>query len=208
MRRSRAFTLIEMLVAMAMIAVLAGSLYASMRIAFGARRTAEAAVEPLAAVESVFEALGRDLSCAPPPRGILAGPCAGTDGSDDMSGLPSDTIDFFTRPACSPGTAPGIVRVSYGLTDAEGRRAVARRLTVNLLAPEEQQPEEEILCDNVLALNFRYFDGADWYDTWDSTAAGDSLPVAVEATVVLEVPGREEGEEFRRIFTLEQAGGG
>ena len=49
--KSAAFTLLEMLVATAMVAVLAGSLYASLSIAFKARRSALAVVEPVRKVE-------------------------------------------------------------------------------------------------------------------------------------------------------------
>jgi len=199
--RRKGFTLIEMLVAMAMIAVLAGSLYASMRIAFAARITSEAALAPVTAAEAVFDALGRDLACALPPTGILAGPFIGTDADDSATGLPSDTAEFSTRPMSTQGTAPGIIRVSYGLAADGEAKAVRRQVTVNLLAPEEPQPQEEILCRGVSAMNLRYFDGADWFDMWDSTAAGGILPTAVE--VVLRIAGREgEWEEFRQVFVL------
>jgi len=205
--RRPAFTLLEMLVATAMIAVLAGSLYASMRVAFAARRTGEAALAPITEAQAVFESIGRDLACAPPPRGILAGPFVGTDDDDPATGAPADTVDFFTRPISTPGAAPGIVRVAYGLTADGETKAVTRRITVNLLAPEQQEPSEEVLCSNVTALNLRYFDGSDWYDRWDSTAAGDSLPLAVEVVLRVASEGNRQ-EEFREVFVLPCQGPG
>ena len=45
-RHARAFTLLELLVATAMTAILAGSLYATLHVAFKARRSAMEVVEP------------------------------------------------------------------------------------------------------------------------------------------------------------------
>ena len=206
MARRKAFTLLEMLVAMAMIAVLAGSLYASMRIGFSARERSEAAIEPVRAVGVAFESLGRDFACAPPPRGILAGAFTGTDAEDDATGLPSDSVTFSTRAASGIGAAPGIIGVEYALGEAPDATGLAlvRRVTVNLLAPEAEEPAEEVLCRGVVSLDLRYFDGTDWLDAWDSTTAGDILPLAVEA--VLGFPpaeeGAQEGPRNRRVFVL------
>jgi len=199
--RQKGFTLLEMLVAMAMIAVLAGSLYATMRIACAARTTSEGALAPATAAEAFFDALGRDLACALPPVGILAGLFTGVDGDDDATGAASDTVEFSTRPISTPGTAAGIIRVAYSLASDGDARQVRRQITSNLLAPEQEQPQEELLCRQVTALNFRYFDGSQWFDVWDSTAAGDILPLAVEVVIGLTVGGQEE-EQFRRVFVL------
>ena len=56
-------------------------------------------------------------------------------------------------------------------------------MTTNLLAPREVEPEEQVLCRNVISLNLRYFDGDGWVDAWDSTADANSLPLAVEIDI-------------------------
>ncbi len=55
-------------------------------------------------------------------------------------------------------------------------------------ADEEQNSDEvlaqqtELLASEVVSLQFRYFDGMEWYDEWDSQATG-TLPAAVEVTL-------------------------
>jgi hypothetical protein len=79
-------------------------------------------------------------------------------------------------------------------------------------ADEEQNSDEvlaqqtELLAPEVVSLQFRYFDGLDWYDEWDSQAAG-SLPAAVEVTLgfVYEAPavmGRRPGVSTERTRTI------
>jgi prepilin-type N-terminal cleavage/methylation domain-containing protein len=46
------------------------------------------------------------------------------------------------------------------------------------------QQNVEPLAPEVTELGFRYFDGADWLESWDSSESG-KLPVAVEITLVL-----------------------
>jgi hypothetical protein len=60
-----------------------------------------------------------------------------------------------------------------------------RRVTTNLLAPQEPEPTEEVLCRRVSSFNLAYFDGSSWLDGWDSDAKDNTLPVAVEVTLVL-----------------------
>jgi hypothetical protein len=60
---------------------------------------------------------------------------------------------------------------------------LVRQLTTNLLAPKEVDPEEQVLCRDVTALNLRYYDGDSWLEDWDSTADANSLPLAVEIDI-------------------------
>ena len=80
MRHGRAgFTLLEILLAMAMMSVLAGSLYTSLHIAFQARESSQAALSPVRAGQVATDLIRRDLESALPPRGILAGIFYGAD---------------------------------------------------------------------------------------------------------------------------------
>ena len=63
-----------------------------------------------------------------------------------------------------------------------------RSITTNLLAPEAPAPVLDNICDNVLALNFQYFDGTNWWPNWDSTQQDNTLPTAVQVTLQLQPP--------------------
>ena len=207
-RSSSGFTLLEMLVAMAMTAVLAGSLYASLRIGFRAREHSENVLAPVRAAGTAFDIIGRDIQCTPAPRGILAGPFIGLDAKNTTSEGDADSLTFFTRPMSTADAAPGIVGVGYVLvaTDDGSGQALVRNVTVNLLAPETPEPSEDILCRYVTSLNLRYLDGTTWLDAWDSTTHDNTLPLAVEVTIEIGGPSDKNAESairrFRQVIAL------
>jgi prepilin-type N-terminal cleavage/methylation domain-containing protein len=55
----------------------------------------------------------------------------------------------------------------------------------------------EIIAPEVIALQFRYFDGSAWYDSWDSQSTA-RLPLAVEITMGFEIPPNPREEKLRR----------
>jgi hypothetical protein len=60
---------------------------------------------------------------------------------------------------------------------------LVRKVTSNLLSPKAIDPDEQVLCRNVVSLNLRYFDGTRWVDEWDSIEDSNSLPRAVEIDI-------------------------
>ena len=120
-RRRCGFTLLELLVAMSMAAMVAGALYSALRIGFRAEANAEAAAEPVRTAELALGLLRPDFESALPPAatasatgtgvtsgsGAAAGASAetlantlrgrflGTDGTG-AGGQPADTLQFFT----------------------------------------------------------------------------------------------------------------
>ncbi len=192
-RQPLGFTLLELLVATAMTAVLAGSLYATLHVAFGARRSALATVEQVRRAELAVELVRADLESAVVPNGILAGPFLGEDATG-ASGRPSDGLVFYcTADGATQTEGTGDIRmVEFSCQPAEDGTGMVlcRRLTTNLLATKVQEPVEEVLCRGVRAFDLKYFDGMDWQDAWDSTSRDSTLPLAVEVT--LELSGQEE----------------
>jgi prepilin-type N-terminal cleavage/methylation domain-containing protein len=212
----RAFTLLELLVALAMAGIIAGSLYSALRVGFRARTSAEANVEPVRTAELATALLRADFESALPARGTLAGPFVGQDLTGE-GGLAADTVAFFTlgnpveayaasqllaqgAPAAGGmiGTAPQSAplpaearKVEIGLVSYPGpeglpEQVLVRRVTTNLLSQVAVEGAEEILCRGVRSLNIRYYDGLTWQDTWDSTLLENVIPNAVEVVVELE----------------------
>ena len=214
--RYSAFTLLELLVALAMAAIIAGSLYSGLRIGFRARTSAEAEVEPIRTAELATALLRADFESARATTGTLSGAFVGTDNTGN-SGLAADSVDFYTlgnptdpvatAAAASAGTNAGPAsmvgptngpvatsearRVQIGLApyagpNGAGEQVLVRRVITNLLSQVEPEPYEEILCRGVRALNIRYFDGTTWQDSWDSTQLENNIPSAVELTLELD----------------------
>lgn len=200
-RESGGFSLLELLVAVSLMGLVAGALYASLHVAFKVRGSAEAATAPARTAAAALGLLAADVECALPPRGILAGAFLGQRGVQ-ASGRPSDALSFHA-PAGAADTAPGpgdIRRVDWLLERPAdgGPSLLLRRTTSNLLAREEPPALEEVVCRGVESLELRYHDGYGWRDSWDSTAEGDELPVAVEAT--LELARTEPYRMTRRVL--------
>jgi len=202
------FTLLEMLVALAIMGILATGLYTSLHIGFNARKRAEAAIAPTRSGTLALELLYRDVASALPPTGILAGGFVSEDAEAEGSSEDADTLVFFSAVEDAGQAGTGIRKIEFALTsdqDAQGNLLV-RRVTANLLAPTVPEPVEEVLCRNVKSLNMRHFDGLAWQDAWDSTTRDNTLPLAVEVTINIQDSDvrqdADEGHAFTRVFLL------
>ncbi len=202
-RQVRGFSLLEMLVAMALTSMLAGTLYAALQVAFKGREATERALSRAPRAHAALSIMRADLGAAAGPRGLLAGEFMGYDGVGD-NGEASDAVllhAFATVQSPAPVPSP-FERVQYGLaTDEEtGERVLVRSAVRNLLAPEEPEPTEEVVCRRVEAFDVRYFDGTSWFESWDSAAMGEALPLAVEVELTLQ-PGLERDKAQQVGYT-------
>ena len=97
------------------------------------------------------------------------------------------------NPLAPTVSACDIRQVTYSLVpqpnDTTGTLFILQRsISTDLLAPEAPPPVLDNMCDNVLALNFQYFDGTNWWPNWDSTQQDNTLPTAVQVTLQLQPP--------------------
>ena len=212
---ARGFTLLELLVAMLLMSIVALMLAGSLRIAFKARESAEAAVAPARGADVATDILRVDLESALLPRGLFAGPFLGSDGTG-AAGLDSDSLSFHAAvPAgdeaidLARGLPQGdIRRVELGLATLPDTNEVAlvRRVKHNLVTQvETDQVHDEVLCRHVVGFALRYFDGLTWRDTWDSTQEENRLPQAVELTLDIQRPdpsGRAEPQTVRQTRVI------
>jgi prepilin-type N-terminal cleavage/methylation domain-containing protein len=196
MRRTpQGFTLLELLLSVVMTAIIAASLAASLYIAFRARISAQQAVEATRAVDGVGDVVSRDLANALPPSqttGALAGTFIGA----------IDSLDFYCTGQESKANVQGDCKhVQYAVvpnaTNAS-RNDLVRYVTTNLLSPTLLDPTQETICRGVQSFSLGYFDGANWNDTWDSSQQTNSLPVAVQLTLVL-LPSRPDAEAIQTV---------
>jgi len=191
-----AFTLLELLVALAIVGLLGGVLYASLHVAFLARDRAQQAVEPIQRADIVVGFLRRDLESALPPTGTLAGVFVGTNGQDQRGQNSDDLIFCAAVSAPQAARATDVRQIEYVVLTDHGDQVLLRRVTSDLLAPTTINPDDEVLCRGVRAFHVRYYDGNDWYDAWDSTQPpsdiaplqSNALPQAVEVTIGIDPP--------------------
>jgi len=192
-RIARGFTLLEILLASTMVALLAGSLYASLHIAFKARNSALSAVDTVRKCNLTIDLIRSDLQSA-----VLPGTSAttaisvsfvGLGGSGATSSGNADLIFYASTADILPSPGIGdIKRVEYACVPSDdGQFMLVRFITTNLLAPISPDPIEEVICRNVRAFTVMYYDGTAWQESWDSTTTSpkNALPKAVE--VIIEI---------------------
>ncbi len=211
-----AFTLLELVVAMAMVAIMAASLYASMQIAFRVQKSSETNIEPIRTADLAFEFVRADLQNALPPgnfatsANLLTGSFVATDGTDDRGGDGDDLVFYNTANAPDRPDANGDVKkveLLVYIEDGSGDHLLVRRTTRNLLSSITSDPDEEVICRNIDGFNLRFYDGGNWLETWDSTQEADALPQAVEVTLTLKrkdasAAGGERVYSFVRVFSI------
>ncbi len=206
------FTLLELLLAMALTVVVVAALAASLYTAFKARTGAVEAVESSREVSTAGDMMVRELENCLPPTGapLNAGTIQGLSGANttgtligSFEGL-SDSVDcFVSGPEPKAATQGDVREVVYFLEpdpSGQGGTVLARRVTSNLLADQLLPDPDQVICRHVVSLQLSYFDGTDWNDTWDSTAQTGTLlnclPVAVQIT--LELAPYKKGEPNRQ----------
>jgi prepilin-type N-terminal cleavage/methylation domain-containing protein len=194
-RRQSGFTLLELILALGMVAMLTLTLYMGLTVTVRAKERAFAAVAPVRTALLAADLVRQDLESVLPCKQLLAGPFIGTsqNGADilDFYCLGSD-VGWHAAPVAEQGLTPaqgGDVPWSEGprhvvlyLDTSSQPPSLVRSVTRNLLAPTVPPPDDEVLCRNVRSFTVRYYDGTDWQDSWDSTTLGDILPQAVELT--------------------------
>jgi prepilin-type N-terminal cleavage/methylation domain-containing protein len=208
----KAFTLLELLVAMTLMVVIAACLYTALYTGFKAKRSALSAVEPTSLAINAIELIKQDIYGVLPPTGTLAGAFIGTN-SRDTKGMDTDSLEFYTTHiyAGNNQLVGGLGKIELLLEedndkdidiDTEGYRLV-RKVTTNLLSPKTVEPEEHVLCRDVKSLNLQYYDEEDgWLDEWDSTADANSLPLAMKIDIqVLHKGTNNDAESQTRQLT-------
>jgi prepilin-type N-terminal cleavage/methylation domain-containing protein len=203
----KAFTLLELLVAMTLMVVTAACLYTALYTGFKAKRSAESAVEPTSQAINAIELIKQDTYGVLPPTGTLTGAFVGTN-SQDTKGMDTDSLSFYTTHiyAGNNQLVGGLGKIELLLEedndkdidiDTEGYRLV-RKVTTNLLSPKTIEPEEHVLCRNVKSLNLRYYDEENgWLNEWDSTNDANSLPLAIEIDIQVLRKGTSNDAEYQ-----------
>ena len=178
--RHRGFSLIELLVALAVFAALAAVAYGGLSEIARARAALDARQDRLAALVRAVSTFERDLGQAVsrPVRGNARGePVAALQGGADRIEL---TRLGFANPRAEPRS--NLERIAYAV---DAGRLVRGRYAVLDRAPNSA-PAIADLLDDVSALRLRYL-GSDgiWRDAWPPAGLPAGAPVGVEPITLL-----------------------
>jgi type II secretion system protein J len=197
--RQGAFTLIEVLLALGIFAIVLVAINTAFFAAIRLRQRTSEVLDQSLPINQFIGVLRRDLQNALPPGGVLAGDFNSDGPSGLKAGLRKNMVagggqtgglDFFTSTGALSDDSPmgDIQEVNYQLKEPEIRgqsygRDLVRSVTRNLLATTTQATEEHRLASNVESLDFSYFDGLQWRDSWNTSTGDSGLPSAVRVRI-------------------------
>jgi prepilin-type N-terminal cleavage/methylation domain-containing protein len=194
-RADQGFTLIEMMLAIGVLALILAMLASSFSTVAHSKVHAEGRLYVDREGRSLLWQMTKEL------RNTVQTPYALSDvgllGNGHMGGgSPIDTITMSTfsgghRRAITAMTTETVV--TYNLTpnpEQQGCYLLTRSQQSGLLV-NTVKTQSTVLADNVTSLHIRYFDGQNWGESWDSSSLprGRQLPVAVAIQIKMLAPG-------------------
>jgi prepilin-type N-terminal cleavage/methylation domain-containing protein len=244
--RRPGYTLLEVLLASAIAALLMAALYVGMdvqlrtvqagrekvnetavvRNLFTTRITADmvGVMSPIAATVAVTSTTGDTTTdpVVPFNGGIQGDNTILTIWSSKLPQLPTGTDP--TTAATLQMTSSDEHRITYWLADGGLARQDLDRVSASTDDPDAQLPpgvsdeSKYILAKEVTEVNFRYFDGENWQDTWDGTVIGaDGVtpigpPRAIEVTLSIRKTGADPDsdaavKQYRQVIPINTGNG-
>lgn len=195
-KKQHGFTLIELMIALAIFAVLSAMTYGGLRAVLNARNHSDQQTERLAALQTALVVMGRDIEQATPRsiRDIGSGGQPAMMGGGNNTASASGAMLEFTRSGWRnpAGRArSNLQRVAYTVQNKQ----LLRMTWMALDQAPNQLPQTTVLLDKVNGLEIRFLDQQmRWQLLWPlattDTAAQVILPRAVEINIDVEGWGR------------------
>jgi general secretion pathway protein J len=194
------FTLIEILIAVLILAIVLSTVYASYTGTFRVIRQTQADAEVYSMARNFLDRITRDLESAAPWKGAFTFRAeAMTLGDRDFTRLvfrASAHVAFREREV--PG---GIAVIEYGVEEGTEKAGVTLRRSDSLYRdPEKEEPPGGgfLLCDRVEALSCLFYDeNGKEYETWDSAGQVEAQKKKAPAAVLVKLSLVNEADRER-----------
>jgi len=188
----KGFTLVEILIALAIMAMIVASTFTIFRSASKSWQKGETRSQRYQNARSAVSRISAEISQA-----VI--------NSNELSKFTGDKnkISFISFVSTDSGIFE-LSEVEYWLDGA--KRLLMRNDDIEPDYDSGTYDHSDILSDNVSELEFSYFDGSIWLDVWNSDeATGIGLPKAVKIKIRVEDKKAREGETFEVIARLRTA---
>ncbi|MDP8215234.1 MAG: prepilin-type N-terminal cleavage/methylation domain-containing protein [Candidatus Euphemobacter frigidus] len=213
--RNGGFTIIEILIAITLGAVVLASVYGAYYTVMKTTRNYSRVSDIYQTARIVLDTMAKEISGAYQP--LFAEQGTKFLGKDEWyGGFENDTLNMVTT-TCLRGEEDEIgydsFEVSYYL--GHGRQdglLFMKTAPYFILEAEElfQEGEEIILAENVRALDFKYFDAeGEWVEAWEveeenvaEESEAPALPYGVRITISMGLEGEKETTRFSTVASL------
>lgn len=168
------FTLVEVLVAITLLATVAAMVFGSLLTTTGLMEAGRDRAAQEQTIRRVLRVMADEISLSTQNNSF---PWTGINGT--LEGQPADTLAFLTMSDGTGGVTSETVRVVY---TRDGDRLM-RFAKTNLYGLTDESLDQLELADRVKGFNLRYFDGQSrvWIDEWPA-AAKSPKALLVEVT--------------------------
>lgn len=185
------FTLVEILIALAILAMIVVSTFTIFKSSSNSWQKGEARSERYQNARTAIGRMSTEISQA-----VIS-----ENGSDRFIGNKED-MSFISFVSTAGGVFE-LTEVKYWLDPEQ----------MLLMRNEDTEPDydfatqdySDVLADNISGLEFFYYDGKDWSDKWDSDADAAGLPKAVKIRMKTEDKQGRESETFEIVTRLKTA---
>jgi general secretion pathway protein J len=213
----RGFTLVEILIAVVIFAIVMTTVLGSFRLAFVGIDDIKNGMNRFDAARSCLQRMQIDLQALqltmkpryrPPERDSDPDPFRIVGDTTDSAGKTFGRLRFASLAHVPLGRLKwdGVAEIVYYVEADRNDKPVLRRADrLDPVAEERDEASDPILCDQVLGLTFTYFDaeGTD-YERWDSESDnfGYATPAAIEIKLTLGT--EEDSDTFTTTVRLTQ----
>lgn len=191
-----AFTLIEMILAIGIAAIVLICVNTALFTALHLRDASADMVDAESPVDSTVAFLKRDLECCVTPTNgtskVISGDFRAGIGISSLGVSGDVAIEMYTATGALSDQQPwaDIQRVTYELRTpadlSEPGKDLYRSVVRNLLPSGTPTVDDQYMLGGVSNIKFTCYDGTQWQETWDTTSVGSTdtnLPLAVRVDI-------------------------